>query len=95
MNQVYSLEHAIDLARRMTTSDALWEADKAKGKELLRLLRDPKENINVIITHAEYFKRKSAVPREADYFRDYGQGTQMYRDMANALDELIKEISIS
>lgn len=53
MSQSHSLEHVINLAEHMITSDALWEADRAKGKELLGLLRDPQRNINVIKTHVE------------------------------------------
>lgn len=56
MNQVHSLEHAINLANHMTTSDALWKADQNKGKKLLELLEDPKENIDTIKIYKEHLK---------------------------------------
>ena len=39
MNQTVSLEHAIKLAERMATSNALWKVDQSKAKYLLVLLR--------------------------------------------------------
>ena len=92
MNQVQNLEHAINLARCMITSATLWETDQAKGKELLGLLKAPKIDLSIIQTHADYFRRKSMVPRDANYFRDYEEGIRMYKDMANALNQLLREL---
>ena len=76
----------------MITSNSLWKADQNIGKDLLEFLKDPIENLKFIEAYTEHFKRKSTVPKKINYFRDYEQGIQMYRDIANVLNILIQEL---